>query len=139
VDRDSLPHPLWITEVAFSQTDEEATDKMQGQVDAQSDIIACTLISIEETAKYSSPRYDSRIARTLRDDHLPSINEVVSDNRNAWLSPLHVRMTTWIRPFDSPFNLNDSLHSADCVVVVSRHVCLITFFLKFKTLTGTFS
>jgi len=126
-------------EVACSQNDEEATAKMQGQVDGQPDIIACSLISIKETTKFSSPRYDSTIASTLRDDHLPSINEVVSDNHNMWLGPLHVSITTWIRPSDSPFNLNDNLGSADCVVVVSRHVCFITFFLNFTTLTGTCS
>jgi hypothetical protein len=137
--RDSLPHPLWITEVAFSQTDEEATDKMQGHVDAQSDIIACTLINIEETAKYSSPRHDSRIAKALRDDHLPSIDEVASDNRSVWLSPLYVTMTTWIRPLEGPFNLNDGLDSADWMTVVSRYFCLVTLFLNFTILTGTFS
>jgi len=138
-DGNSHPRPLWVMEVASSQNDDEATNKMQGQVDGQPDIIACSLISIKETTKFSSPSYDSTIASTLRDDHLPSITEVVSDNHHAWLNPLHVSISTWIRPSDSPFNLNDNLESAACVVVVSRHVCFITFFLNFTTSTGTCS
>lgn len=127
-------------EVVFSQTEEEAADKMQWQVDEQSHIMACTLIKIEETVTFSSPPHNSSLARTLREDYLPSIDEVVSsDNRDVWLHPLHVTMTTWIRPLQDPFNLNESLHSADRMTVVSCWFCLVTFLLNFTTLTGTFS
>lgn len=137
--RDRLAHPLWIMEVAFAQKGEEAMDKMQAQLDAQSDIIACTLFNIEETVAFSSPPAESAAATTLSDGYLPSIDEITSsDNCDLWLKPLHVTMTTWVRPLDSedPFNLEEGLRGAGCMVVVGCCFCLVASLLNFTTLTG---
>jgi hypothetical protein len=133
---DTTDHPVWITEVAFSQTADEAIDKMQEFANARSDIIAFTLIDIVEEARHALPKANSEIEMMLHSDYVPLVEEVLSSG-HVWLHPLHVEITTWMRPPDGPFDLR-SVNNVDCVSAVSR-LLLLLFESSVHSLSGAVS
>ncbi|KAJ8595000.1 hypothetical protein M405DRAFT_857665 [Rhizopogon salebrosus TDB-379] len=110
--------PLWCMEISFLQSSDEVVDKLK-RFAAHPDIIALTLFDISEFVRYSPPKDDSVTVEMLsekdvllsfrewsRPQNHPLVNGVSSFG-HTWIHPLSVTITSWLRPREGTFDLDD--------------------------------
>ena len=118
--RDSLKErQRWIMESAFSQRDEDATQRLQQYIDDDPDLLVVGTIVIKQASTYRSPGSDANLATQLRSAPLMTLSEwlrfrsdedeygqVVVDGF-TWFSLARVEIHLWVRlPGNSAIDLD---------------------------------
>lgn len=139
--------PLWCMEISFLQSSDEVVDKLK-RFAAHPDIIALTLFDISEFVRYSPPKDDSVTVEMLgekdvllsfrewsRSQNHPLVNGVSSFG-HTWIHPLSVTITSWLRPREGTFDLDDYTPGvyASAVRRTSSIIKLVTDFIGSNSL-----
>jgi hypothetical protein len=115
--------PLWCTEAAFMQPENEAMSKLQLIAAHSPNIIGIMLLNVVESPQYSSPSKKSSTFTRLETETSTISEETwkcrsnkrgrdsITSYGHLWVSPLSLTITTWLRNSDGRFNLTD--HSAE--------------------------
>jgi hypothetical protein len=114
----ATPTSLWVTECAFSQTEQQVMTKLSSYITDCPGLVAVMKIVIKEVA-FSNPREDSIIANRLRTRRavmspaqwMPKrtrsnfFGPVVA-NGHHWIHIQSIKVHVWVRKSDAPIDLN---------------------------------
>ena len=109
----------WIMECAFSQRDEDATQRLRQYIHDDPDLLVVGKIIIKQASTYRSPGSDVDLATQLRSAPLMTLSEWLGLKSNedefgqvkvdgfTWFSLAHVEIHLWVRsPGNSAINLD---------------------------------
>jgi hypothetical protein len=128
---------LWIMEVCFSQTKDEVMSTIQHYAMECKDAQVITIIDICESQPYKKPKDISELAIMMEGQDLLTLKEwkVASDNPafgpvmssvpHQWISPLVIKVKTWLRHPDGRFPLDETNNSSYYACAVSPYYSFI--------------
>ncbi|KAG0698051.1 hypothetical protein DFH29DRAFT_1003196 [Suillus ampliporus] len=113
--------PLWATEISVSQTQKSATRRLGGFMVNHKDLLAISLIDVEELKKHAGPRSGSEAVEVLEEcpslstfsqwlSHMATNAEdptIMKMFRHIWQHPITVMITTWLRHPDGSFDIDE--------------------------------
>jgi hypothetical protein len=128
---------LWIMEVCFSQTKDEVMSSIQHYAMECKDAQVITIIDICESQPYKKPKDISELAIMMEGHDLLTLKEwkVASDNPafgpvmssvpHQWVSPLVIKVKTWLCHPDGRFSLDETNNSSYYACAVSPYYSFI--------------
>lgn len=136
----ATPTSLWVTECAFSQTDQQVMTKLSSYITDCPGLVAVMKIVIKEVPTFASPREDSTIAnafRTRRTVTSPAqwmprrtpdiFFGPVSAHGHNWIHIQSIKVHVWVRTSDAPIDLSNRnpgvyAHGVSCELALVLYV-----------------
>jgi len=124
---------LWIMEVSFSREKDEVMSGIQRYAMECKDAQIITLVDVCESQPYRRPKDTSELAITMKGRDVlkrtewkvasdnPAFGPVMSLVPHQWVSPLTIKVKTWLRHPDGEFSLNETINSSYYACVVSPY------------------
>jgi hypothetical protein len=122
---------LWIMEVNFSRIKDEVMSSIRRYAMECKDAQVITIIDVCESQSHKKPKDISELAIAMEGRDLLTLKEwkIASDNPafgpvmssvpHQWVSPLTIKVKTWLRPPDGEFSLDETNSSSYYACAVS--------------------